>query len=215
MAATVKLLVMSDIHGCFRDFPPDKMPDVDVVLVAGDVTNLGIRDYGEVARAEDWFKALGNRYPVVFYVLGNHDIGLYQGYFDDSARNEVYDITDDIYPLESAVFVGASLSPCFNIPKLAEHWVRMTANKGVDAEYFSTLPPADIVVSHCPPYGYCDATESGEHIGSPGLLSYIERHKPRLVVCGHVHEAAGDAMIGDTCVLNVAQQWKLIDLENS
>ncbi|MES2464431.1 MAG: hypothetical protein V4671_28045 [Armatimonadota bacterium] len=43
--------------------------------------------------------------------------------------------------------------------------------------------------------------------GSPGLLAYVERHQPRLVVCGHIHEDGGkQERIWETLVINTARQ---------
>lgn len=216
----MRILALSDIHGRFKDFAPEKLPpadEVDVVCIAGDVTNLGVHRPEEVAQAERWFDALLDRYKKVYYVLGNHDIGLWDGYFEAVPAhntNELWSLEGRLVYHDSRSFTGASLSPCFDLPKLAETWVRMTAKPHVDAQYFAALPPADIVVSHCPPYGYCDKTRDGTHIGSPGLLTYIEQHKPKLVICGHVHEAHGEAMIDETRVVNVAEMghWKVIEI---
>jgi Icc-related predicted phosphoesterase len=63
-----------------------------------------------------------------------------------------------------------------------------------------------ILVSHCPPYGYLDKIETGEHVGSKILLSAIKKYKPRLVLCGHIHESKGKAKIGKTIVYNLGSR---------
>ncbi|MES2461809.1 MAG: hypothetical protein V4671_14590 [Armatimonadota bacterium] len=61
----------------------------------------------------------------------------------------------------------------------------------------------DIVLSHGPPKGVLDGPGRW---GSPGLLAYMERHQPRLVVCGHIHECGGkQERIGETLVINAAR----------
>lgn len=54
-------------------------------------------------------------------------------------------------------------------------------------ELWSSIPPnADIVVTHTPPYGYCDAS-----LGCKVLRKVISEVRPRLHICGHVHQARG------------------------
>lgn len=60
-----------------------------------------------------------------------------------------------------------------------------------------------IVLSHAPPYGFVDKVHSGEHVGSKVLLKAIKKHQPKLVLCGHIHEAKGKAKIGKTQVINL------------
>jgi uncharacterized protein len=211
----MKLLALSDIHGQFDRFSPPSLPEADISLVCGDFTNLGIRRTYEVALAEQWMDQMAARYPQVLYVMGNHDLGLPNSYFEREGR-AIQNITRVVTVQGGLRFVGADLSPCFDLPGLAEDWERMTADADVDAAYFDTLEAADIVVSHCPPLGLLDEYRrpgSGEHLGSPGLRRYIERVQPRLVVCGHIHEGSGEAMLGNTRLLNVARRYQMVEVD--
>ena len=50
-------------------------------------------------------------------------------------------------------------------------------------------PDGCILISHSPPFGLVDVTSRGEHKGSSAVRSAIERCRPRLVVCGHIHDS--------------------------
>ena len=60
-----------------------------------------------------------------------------------------------------------------------------------------------ILLSHAPPHGYLDKITSGKHIGSKILLAAIKKHQPKLVLCGHIHEAKGKTKIGKSKVYNL------------
>lgn len=58
-----------------------------------------------------------------------------------------------------------------------------------------------------PPRGYGDRTSrpgGDEHVGSTALTGTLERVKPRLMVCGHIHESYGSYTLGRTEVINVS-----------
>jgi hypothetical protein len=46
-------------------------------------------------------------------------------------------------------------------------------------------------MTHGPPMGILDATQSGEHVGCEHLLRAARRCKPRLHCFGHIHEGWG------------------------
>jgi Icc-related predicted phosphoesterase len=64
--------------------------------------------------------------------------------------------------------------------------------------------PADaVLVTHSPPKGAVDRSSSGASLGSEAVRDAIERFRPRLVVCGHIHESGGQtALLGGSTVIN-------------
>jgi Icc-related predicted phosphoesterase len=67
----------------------------------------------------------------------------------------------------------------------------------------------DIFLSHYPPYGVFDIVKykgenpmKGKHVGFKGYTDFIKKHKPRLFICGHMHEYQGRRRIGDTLVVS-------------
>lgn len=80
----------------------------------------------------------------------------------------------------------------------------------------------DILVCHQPPYGYLDKVNNsaapkdwkGKHAGSKVILDYVKKYQPKVVLCGHIHEAKGEAKIGKTKVYNLGWHgnYKVIDL---
>lgn len=211
----MKLLAISDIHGQFANFPPQSLPNADVLVVCGDFTNEGIHLSHEVDFAKQWMKQMAARYPQVLYVLGNHDLGMPNPCFEQEGL-PIQNIAGKMEMWANYRLVGADLSPCFDLPTLAEDWERMTADPKMDSAYYEALPPADIVVSHCPPFGLRDEFRrpgSGHHLGSPGLRRYIVKNQPLIVVCGHIHEGSGETISGNTRVVNVARRYQLLEID--
>jgi Icc-related predicted phosphoesterase len=64
------------------------------------------------------------------------------------------------------------------------------------------LDRESILVVHPPPRGVLDTAFGRFHVGSSGLRRFVERYQPRVVICGHVHECAGSAVIAETMVVN-------------
>ena len=74
-------------------------------------------------------------------------------------------------------------------------------------------PQGAVLVVHSPPRGHCDASNSGEHLGSTAVLEAIERTEPRLAVCGHVHESWGaESEIGPTRVFNLGPEGRVLEV---
>ncbi|HET7589917.1 MAG TPA: metallophosphoesterase [Solirubrobacterales bacterium] len=71
------------------------------------------------------------------------------------------------------------------------------------AEMLAACPEGAVLVLHSPPKDHCDSGGGG-NFGSPALLRAIEDKRPRLAVCGHIHESWGcESQIGPTPLRNL------------
>ena len=77
----------------------------------------------------------------------------------------------------------------------------------------AACPEDAVLVLHSPPQGHCDSNGSGDHFGSPALLRAIEEKRPRLAVCGHIHESWGcESQIGETPIRNLGPKGTWIEV---
>lgn len=220
----IRILALSDVHCDWGRFPVDQMPDADLCVVAGDLTDWGARrNLHELERSKDFLHRLMQRYRFVFWIPGNHEVDVSPTFYNAHAGKGLSGVIHSLYYcptylLESMLrrqspeieadgekglsLIGVSCSPCYDAPQLAETWDYMTADPAQEKAAYEAIEYAnirDVIVSHCPPYGVLDSAGyvlgRGEaHVGSRELLGLIDRQQPRLVICGHVHEQGGKEM---------------------
>jgi len=76
-------------------------------------------------------------------------------------------------------------------------------------EKLAGCPEDAVLVVHSPPKGHLDGDR---HFGSESVLRTIEEKRPRLALCGHIHECAGEeTTIASTRVLNVGPAGTFLD----
>lgn len=64
-------------------------------------------------------------------------------------------------------------------------------------------PEGAVLVTHSPPRGHVDTSSRGERLGSRAVLEAVERARPRLVACGHIHDSWGrESRLGPTRIIN-------------
>jgi Icc-related predicted phosphoesterase len=80
------------------------------------------------------------------------------------------------------------------------------------AAKLESCPEGAILVVHSPPKGCVDEAH-GRHLGSQAVLEAIERKRPALVLCGHIHQCwGGEAGIGTTPVVNVGPDGRFFEI---
>lgn len=79
-------------------------------------------------------------------------------------------------------------------------------------ELLDGCPEDGVLVTHAPPFGHVDEA-GGRHLGSRAVLEAIERVKPRLAVCGHIHDSWRlETFLGDTRIVNAGPNGVWVDL---
>jgi len=81
------------------------------------------------------------------------------------------------------------------------------------AAMLASCPDGAVLAVHSPPRGHVDMSRGGEHLGSESVLRVIESKRPRLALCGHIHEAWGErSRIGTTAVINLGPDGTTLEV---
>lgn len=196
----MKVCVTADFHG----LQPPEIPDCDLLIFAGD---LGVREAAgptkNLARYRRWFEDLGERDITVVGVAGNHDFESAEfGIFDwVYLENEVAAVAVAGEANRVVTVWGSPLSPTFG------RWAHMRDEDALWQVYETIPDDVDIIISHGPPRGYRDLAQGRTRAGSVSLTRRLgrltlDRERPLLVACGHIHEGYGAEVIGSLTVAN-------------
>lgn len=193
-----KIVAVSDLHG----YMPE-LPQGDILIIAGDVSPILFdRD---IDKSLDW---LEDRFlpwvdqfdgPRVM-IAGNHDFAIGAPGCWDSVSWRDYDQTfyleDSFVSLDGLKIYGFPWVP--NLPA----WAFSLEDEDLRLAYQDIDPDCDIIISHGPPLGMCD--QGSYHYGALSALEMIGRVKPKLFICGHIHEAYGKDHWDETDIYNVS-----------
>jgi Icc-related predicted phosphoesterase len=198
----VKLLAFSDLH---RDLQQgaklvEMSADADVVIGAGDFASVheGLEEtIGALAAIET---------PTVL-VPGNNETA-------DALRTAAADwdaatvLHGERTTIDGIEFFGLGAG----IPVTPWEW-SFDLDDDEAGGMLAPCPEGAVLVLHSPPQGHCDSAGDGSHFGSPALLRAIEEKRPRLAVCGHIHESWGcEGQIGPTPLRNLGPNGTWIEL---
>lgn len=81
------------------------------------------------------------------------------------------------------------------------------------ARYLARCPDHSVLVTHSPPLGHVDQDSRGRSLGSRAVVDAVERTRPSLVVCGHIHHSWGKRSTANgTLVLNAGPEGIVLDV---
>jgi Calcineurin-like phosphoesterase len=203
----VRIVCISDTH---NNTP--KLPKGDILIHAGDLTKQGTPV--EIQRQMTWLER--QEFQAKIVVAGNHDLALDEEFYaKHGARrhNQVENALEKAAELRGQI--GRRLTYlCHEAAcvRLQDGWTikvfgsPYSRRRGQWAFGYGDdegdglwarldEEKVDVVVSHGPAQGLCDADSHGQADGCAALLRALERARPRLVVCGHRHEGRGSVEI--------------------
>ncbi len=191
-----KIVCVSDQHGYLEnDIPP-----CDLLLIAGDI--MPTYDHS-VPFQKEWlleryFLWLDNQpFKEAVIVGGNHDF-LFESHEKICWPYKVHYLEDTSCVVDGLKIHGTPWALNFG------PWAFMDTENELEIKYNLIEDDVDIIVSHTPMNGFGDRTVSGEYAGSTRLRAKINQIKPKLLVCGHIHEGYGSYRKGDTYIINAS-----------
>lgn len=204
----LKILCVSDLHGKF----PYLYGTYDLVLIAGDILSNsmpgGITRKAHTKDIQDFTKFLKRLNEIsgaVVGIGGNHDL-LFEA-DPELPRNFpwIYLCNDEVVIDGIRIYGSPANFRCkerdYRFHKAFASWPN---GEDYVANKLSNLKQCHILLTHQPAYGILDETYYSANVGSKAIYNKILEIEPNLVVCGHIHEAAGTTKIGNTKIVNAA-----------
>jgi calcineurin-like phosphoesterase family protein len=201
----LRIVCISDTHNQTPHLPPG-----DILIHAGDLCQQGTPD--EMRKVIKWLEAASFRLKIV--IAGNHDACLdpkSSGNDSDAARKECaalietlqtsptiqyfqhetriltltnHDHTEVRLKVFGSPFTPGRRSRAFGYPPETAAMV------------WDAIPlDADIVVTHIPAKYHLDESRAAGPVGCPQLREMLWRVRPKLFVCGHIHEGRGAQVV--------------------
>lgn len=221
----VRIVCVSDTHN-----QTPKLPAGDLLIHAGDLTNQGT--FSELQKAIDWLR--DTAFQVRIVVGGNHDITCdipfyqqYGAYFHNKQMEDPHRCIALLQSDPSIVYLNheskqvrishengsCSLIKVFGSPYSPARglWAFGYAPEHASQLWDQIPLDSDIVVTHTPAKFHRDECSIRGAGGCEGLRQALWRVRPRLFVCGHIHEAFGvEAVTWDLSCPNVKCKEKSV-----
>lgn len=178
----MRVVCISDTH---RQHDRIFIPDSDVLIVAGDISNRG--SLYEVELFHEFVNRLPHTHKIL--VAGNHDWAFQDApnhLVVEALKADVTYLQDSGCEIDGIKFWGSPWQPeffnwAFNLPigqALADKWALIPDD-------------TDVLITHGPPHGILDFTQRGESVGCEQLRKAVDRIKPKFHVFGHIHHSYG------------------------
>jgi predicted MPP superfamily phosphohydrolase len=224
----MRIVALSDQHSYLPEIPP-----CDLLIIAGDVCPdrfgpfLARHDPDQQKswfnrKVRPWLAKASATHKILTW--GNHDwCGQARSFRHDSPTEASTTALQILVDEATRVPAGGECDTSVSIwatpwSNQFMNWAFMKAPVELTEVYAAIPEGIDILVSHQPPFGYADRradSSSGKiaHLGSRELLVAIDRVRPKLVICGHIHDGYGRYEYEGIPIYNVSvvdEQYRLV-----
>ena len=191
----MKIVAISDSHDRHNQLI---LPQGDILIHAGDVTSQGKQ--AQVKNFLNWFSQQPHKHKI--FIAGNHDFffeNMPEEYVRSLIPDNVIYLNDSGVTIEGIKIWGSPVQPWFY------DWA-FNRQRGSDIlKHWDLIPSdTDILITHGPPQGILDRTAQGAKAGCIDLLNTIRRIRPKVFICGHIHEAYGMETSPSTTFINAS-----------
>jgi predicted phosphodiesterase len=175
-----KIVFISDTHGKHKLIPKNDLGDGDLIIHAGDVSELG-GNY-EIKIFLDWFSELPFEHKI--FIAGNHDFW-FEHNFEISKKykeKNVHYLYENCIEIDNIKIFGTPWQPeflgwAFNLPR---------NSKELDDKWNKIPKGIDILITHNPIFGILDNIKN-DKMGCELLYKKVFEIKPKIHVFGHNH----------------------------
>lgn len=187
----MRLFAIADPHGNYSKIKKllEMAGDVDVVLIAGDITNFGPDE-----KALELFSLF--RQPVLA-VPGNCDNESILDIINDSQATNLHNSSVVIEGVRFIGMGGSNPTPFCTPFEIQECDYEENLSRLKNESSYAKEPL--VILTHAPPFGILDEV-GGAHVGCKALNAFLD--EADLIICGHIHEARGYDKYGKTVIVN-------------
>ena len=208
---------ISDTHGLQNKIERrDFIPDGDVLIHAGDLTNTG--SVKQISEFCVWMRSLPHAHKIV--IAGNHDTTLEESFYEENyhrfhrlgreddkeARRLMQNCDAFSYLFDSSITLfGHTVFGSPYQPEFCNWAFNLKRGKETNDQWKKIPSDNDILVTHGPPLGHGDRCVGGNRAGCAHLLrEVLERVKPKVHIFGHIHEDVSITRRAGTTFINAS-----------
>lgn len=174
---------VADLHGYIPN-----LEGGDLLIIAGDITARN--EFESWIDFGDWLREIiytKNLYKECIIVAGNHDGNIHVLIDHLRHSKRIHFVSDSLIEINGLKIWGSPWSVWFD--RVNPECSAYMAHDLELAEKYKPIPEGiDILISHGPPLHVLDQNRDGYHCGSKSLVEALDRVKPRVLICGHIHE---------------------------
>ena len=199
-----RITFISDTHTRQGQIPYSDLPGGDLLIHSGDIMNSGYNK-NDIFDFLYWYDSIPG-YDKKIFIAGNHD-RMFENHPEDVKEwlskfpNIIY-LQDEVITVDGIKIYGSPWQPefyswAFNLPR---------NGFGLAGKWEAIPDDTDILITHGPAWGSVDTVVGRpyDNLGCELLAERIQRFRPKIHVCGHIHSGHGIETIDNIHYINAS-----------